>query len=201
MSYIYDNSGWFCRAVEDEGPDAWCHDTCYFKTLLPYFKDWDIFVDPARNNRLAVERGHPALENRDHNYWVVGHAYMFWSPSLITLGQGLRTKIDDIIVPSKSLFSNCIFQGHGSACWHARMLGREDMIDPVGGGVHNDTETFTFVDGHGDFYSTEPVRQWFLSTWTYAYTYPPGVTPSEAKWWTMPSYPDRYPYTLYDPLP
>lgn len=75
------------------------------------------------------------------------------------------------------------------------------FFDRVGGGVHNDRETFVFVDGHGSFHSTEPVIEYFIEANTYAFTYPPGVTPAEAEWWTMSFYPDYYPYIDRQTLP
>ena len=68
------------------------------------------------------------------------------------------------------------------------------------GGVHNDTETFVFMDGHGSFHSTEPIVEFFQATPEYAFTYPPNVLPNEAEWWTMPYYPDAYPWSLYTPV-
>jgi len=59
-----------------------------------------------------------------------------------------------------------------------------------------------FIDGHASFHSTEPVLEALLTTDVFKhYTYPPLVTPSEAEWWTMPFYPDRYPYLTFEQLP
>ena len=125
---------------------------------------------------------------------------MFYDPRLVSWNQGVRTRYDDVIVPSKSLLTKGVKESRGGD-WQPGMYGREDFFDQVGGGVHNDTETFLFVDGHGSFHSSEPIVEWFRVANNYAYTYPPNVTPGEAEWWTMPFYPDRYPYESFEALP
>lgn len=209
-TYLFDNNGWFCRAADATGIDGpkWDHSTYYFRTLFPYFNDWDILIDPARNNdpEEAIRRTNraswPAMDGRPNNYWVVGHSYMFWDPRIVNAWQGLRTKIDDIVVPSKTLLTNCILQGRGGD-WGPWLWGcnkangsSEDIVDE-NGGVHNGTETYVFVDGHGDFYSTKPISEDYPVASTGKLTYPPRVTPSEAEFWTMPYYPDAYPWQVY----
>ena len=103
------------------------------------------------------------------------------------------------------MFSNCILQGRGGdwgpSLWGGAKSngGSEDIVDE-NGGVHNGTKTYMFVDGHGDFYSTEPVYEYFLSAKTGTLTYPPEVPPSEAQFWTMPYYPDAYPWSVYSSI-
>jgi len=69
----------------------------------------------------------------------------------------------------------------------------------------NGTESFLFVDGHGSFYSTKSIEEYLDATSypvvEYAYSYPPNVPPGECEWWTMPSYPDRYPWKWGIALP
>ena len=213
MTYITDNNGWFCRAAESEGPNAWDHSTYYFHTLFPYFNDWSVLIDPGRDNNReeAIRRTNrpdwPAMDGRDNNYQVNGHSYMFWDPRLISWGQGRQTRLDDIVVHSKTIFSNCIMQGRGGdwSAWCGLWGGTkaagfyEDIVD-VGGGVHNGTEQYTFVDGHGDFFSTEPVREFWETTQTGTLTYPPETPPSEALFWSMPYFPDAYPWSVYENL-
>ena len=211
IAYLADNNGWFCRAAESEGPNAWDTDTYYLNTLLPYFNDWNMLIDPGRDNNReeAIRRtgraSFYANEGRDNNYKVNGHSYMFWDPRLISWGQGLRTKLDDIVVPSKTMLNECMLQGRGGdwqpTIWGGTHAGGapEDIVE-VGGGVHSGTETYGFVDGHGGFFSTEPLRLDYLVRKTWAFTYPPNVTPAEAQWWTMPYYPDAYPWELFTNL-
>ena len=57
------------------------------------------------------------------------------------------------------------------------------------------------VGANADFYSTEPIVEYYQAAPTYVFTYPPGVTAGEAEWWTMPYYPEYYPYTHREGLP
>ena len=201
-SYTVDGNGWYPRAFSSitGAPDAWQARTHYVWTLLPYFNDWKLLIDPGRHNDPEDYKNHHWTEGREINYWFIGHPYMFWDPRFVANGQGLRTQMDDIDVPSKMMMNNCVAVHRGGDI-QPGLYGREDLFDAVGGGVHNNIETFVFVDGHGGFFSTEPVAEYFAAVNTYAYTYPPGVHPNVAEWWTMPSYPGRYPYSMYQGLP
>lgn len=214
MSYVYENNGWFPRSGASLGPEAWQSHTHYYFTLEPYFNDFNVLVDPGRENpQTPPENDKPIWEWTSTNFWVIGHSFVFYDQRVVSWGQGSRTRIDDVATPSKSLLSNCVFY------WRARdsqpgLYGRDDMFPAEGyaqgpdgviipttpGGIHNGTEDFAFMDGHAALYSTVPIREWFLATSTYAYTYPPGVPPAEAEWWTMPYYPDAYPWSIYKPI-
>ena len=195
VSYAMDNNAYYPRAMSTEGPTAWDAETHYWFTLLPYYND--VLTDPARNNAPDVSAGsRPSTTN----FWMVGHTCLFYDPRLVSWGQGVATRYDDIIVPSKSLLTNCVEEGRAGD-WQAGLYGREDFFQLTGGGLHNDTESFVFVDGHAGLYSTEPIVEFYQAASTYAYTYPPNVTPDEAEWWTMPFYPGRYPYSMYEALP
>ena len=200
-SYAMDNNAWYPRggATLDSDPERAKPHTHYWSTLLPYYNDFDVLLDPGRDNSVDVNEVWP----KGTNFWVVGHTYLFYDPRLVSWGQGLRTRFEDVIVPSKSLVMNCVYTDRGAdGNWQPGLWGgNEEFFDHVGGGVHNDTETFVFVDGHGSFHSTEPLAEFYLATPEYAYTYPPNVHPNEAEWWTMPYYPDRYPYKEYETLP
>ena len=173
--------------------------THYFWTLQPYYNDRAVLADPGRDNSADHNRG-MWLGQNNVNYWFVGSAYMFYDPVRYAWGQAARTRFDDVVVPTKSLLTNCV--GEPLCCdFQPALFGEPGMFDHVGGGVNNDNETFVFVDGHGSYHSTKPIVEWWLSTTTYALTYPPNVSPSEAQWWTMPFYPDRYPYNAFDALP
>ena len=95
---------------------------------------------------------------RDINYTVIGHSYLFYDPRVISWGQGLRTRLDDVVVPTKSLLLNCVAQGRGGLD-RPGLFGRPDQFYDDGGGVHNGKDTFLFIDGHGGFYSTLPIRE------------------------------------------
>ena len=47
-TYAIDHNSWyprFCSTIPDE-PDAWQAHTHYTQTLLPYFNNWNILIDP-----------------------------------------------------------------------------------------------------------------------------------------------------------
>ena len=206
-SYVIDHNAWYPRyssTIPGE-PDAWKPHTHYSHTLLPYFNDWNVLIDPARNNNrdLARQRfnstGHWALMGRDMNYTFVGHSYLIYDPRVVSWGQGARTRLDDIVIPTKSLLLNCVPQGRGgNDC--PGLFGRPDLFFDDGGGIHNGKDTFLFIDGHAGFYSTLPIREAYLIKATFDFTYPPLVRPAEAEWWTMPYYPDAYPWYIYNAI-
>lgn len=113
----------------------------------------------------------------------------------------MRTRYDDVAMHSKTLLANCAYEqlGGGSA------PGFQRWEHHPNGGIHNGSESFLFIDGHGSFYSTKPIEEYLDTTSSseveYAYMYPPNVTPGEAEWWTMPSFPDRYPWKYGNSLP
>ena len=86
LIYVYESNGAFPRLASTlpGAPAAWTFETCYTFTLFPYFGDWKILVDPARNNdrNVASQRVGYSGDHRgtpgDNNYWVIGHPYMFW---------------------------------------------------------------------------------------------------------------------------
>ena len=207
-SYTLDNNSWFPRVASTlvGEPDAWSAPTHYTSTLLPYFNDWKILIDPARNNsrELALQRfgtrGDWTTMGRDINFMVIGWAYLFYDARPVSVGQGSRTRLDDVGMPAKSLLTYCVPQGEGGGVPPALHGVPAGYIDD-GGGIHNQRETWVFIDGHGGFYSTMPIREDYLITPTFAYTYPPRLTPSEAEWWTMPYYPDAYPWQIDQPIP
>ena len=200
-NYTMDHNGWYPRAMATipGDPLAWKMPSHYWTILLPYYNDVKVLVDPGRDNN--VDHGFYYGENR--NFWFVGFSYLFYDPRMVELGAAVRTRFDDVSVSSKSLLTNCIRET-ASANWSPGIRGDTfdyGTFDYIKGGIHNGRETFIFVDGHGGFDSTEPVIEYFEATNTYAYTYPPDVHPSEAEWWTMPFYPESYPYEIYWGLP
>ena len=217
MSYLYDNNGFFPRAVASlpEDPEAWQPHTHYLFTLEPYFNDWKILADPGRDNpEVPPENDKSLWVWRSINFWVVGHGYAFYDERDLRDGLAAQTQIDDVARPSKSLLVNCVFWwgglGNSNGLWGGdeSFPGavawnlRDNTYEPTTpGGIHNGTENFTFFDGHASLFSTTPIREWWLTTSTHAYTYPPGVTPAEAQWWTVPYYPEFYPYGTHKPLP
>lgn len=199
-TYTVDNNAWYPRAMDTK--ESWGVDTHYWATLQPYYEDDQLLTDPGRVNdadQPNVFLGY----NKNRNYWFVGMTYLFYDPRMVP-GQGVRTRFDDVTVPSLSLLLNCSPET-GAASWRPGLLARtgadDDMFDAIGGGVHNDTENFVFIDGHAGLYSTEPIVENYNEGAPFEFTYPPNVLPSEAEWWTMPFYPESYPYHLYDPLP
>ena len=88
------------------------------------------------------------------------------------------------------MLSNCVAQGPGGDTQPG--LYTEFFSRKINGGIHSGMESFTFADGHGAMYKTEPISSYFRDV--YAYTYPPGRNPGQAQWWTMPYYPNAYPY-------
>ena len=205
LTYTSDSQGQFPRlaATLPGDPDEWAPWTWWIQTLQPYFQNWDVVVDPARDNdrALAVERfgmtGDFATEGRDVNYWAIGHSFMFWDPRGIATGWAVRTVIDDVVVPQRMMLSNCIAQGRGHDVQPSMYV---DFYQPeVDGGIHGGSETFSFVDGHASLYDIEPIRN--LPLGTRVYTYPPRVDPGQAEWWTVPFYPHYYPYQYPDTLP
>ena len=187
LNYVYEHNGGFPRLASTLpwASDAWTIETRWFSTLSSYFGDWDVLVDPARDNE-----GEENPSGREMNYWVIGHAYMFWDERGVASGWAVQTNIDEIPVPAKSMLSNCVYQGWGGQVQPA--LYPDSFLPEVGGGIHNGTESFTFVDGHGAMYETEPISSHFHHS--YAYTYPPRRKPGNAEWWAMPYFPDAYPY-------
>ena len=193
-TYALDHHGWYPRwmASLDEDPEKWRFDTHLWSTLEPYFNDWRILTDPGRDNS---EDNSDYFYGEDRNYWYIGISYLFVDDRLIQWGQGMRTRYDDVIVPAKTLLTYCVVETKSGGA-NAGLSDPPDL-----NGVHNGTETFVFVDGHGGFFSTEPVAEYFAAVNTYAYTYPPGVVPNEAEWWTMPLFPVRTRYRYKDQLP
>ena len=189
-TYAFDSDNWFPRYAPPH----------YWFTLMPYMKTWDIRLDPARvNGYIPSPNDYEGFYNA--NFWMVGHSYLFYDPRIIFADQGSRTKLDDVGVPSKSLLTNCVPYWRGGDNQPGLMGKGGYGFDRQGGGIHNDTESFVFMDGHGGLFSTEPIVEWFASTSTYALTYPPGKTPSEAQWWTMPYYPEAYPWSVFTYIP
>ena len=176
-SYVFDNNSWYPRAISTivGAPDAWAAHTHYTTTLQPYFNDWKILIDPARNNsrELALQRfnttGDSTTSGRDINYVVIGWAYLFYDASTVIRGVGTRTRNDDVGVPAKSLLSYCVPQGQGGGVPPALHGVPAGYIDD-GGGIHNKRETWVFIDGHGGFHSTLPIREDYLVRSTFAYT-------------------------------
>ena len=197
-SYVLENT-WYPRAwssIQGE-PDAWRYDTHYFYTIQPYFNDFKILTDPGRDNS-AVTSNEQWLRIEGANFWAVGWAYLFYDPRMVPpgylQGAGMRSRYDAVVIHSKTLLANCAYEelGGGTAPGFQRWEFHPD------GGIHNGTESFLFIDGHGNFHSTDPIEEYLDATSypavEYAYTYPPEVIPGEAEWWTMPSYPDHYPW-------
>ena len=216
-SYLYDNNGWYPRSVATlpEDPEAWQSHTSYLFTLEPYFNDWKILTDPGRDNPEVPPENDKAIWYwRSLNYRVVGHTYVFYDERDVIRGLGARTRIDDVLRPSKSLLTNCTFWWNGRGAGSG-LYGSEEQypgalaynsrdnvhIPTTPGGIHNGTETFTFMDGHGGLFSTTPIHEYWLATNSETFTYPPNVVPAEAQWWTMPYFPDYYPYFTHMPLP
>ena len=204
-SYAMDNNAWYPRggATLDSDPERAKPHTHYWSTLLPYYNDFDVLLDPGRDNSVDPSQfygeNRALLSRRIGNYWFIGFSYLFYDPRILLQGRALRTRFDDVSVPSKSLLTNCIRETL-SGSWAPGMDA--EAFDYIKGGVHNDTENFVFIDGHARLYSTEPVVEYSEATnGTCAYTYPPNVPPNEAKWWTMPYYPERYPYVVREALP
>ena len=206
-TYAIDHHSWyprFCSTIAGK-PDAWQAPTHYTQTLLPYFNNWNILIDPGRNNNRELARqrfgstGDWGTMGRDINYTVIGHSYLFYDPRVVSWGQGLRTRLDDVVVPTKSLLLNCVPQGRGGGD-SPGLFGRPDQFYNDGGGIHNGKDTFLFIDGHGGFYSTLPIREAYAINPTYHFTYPPMVRPGEAEWWTMPYYPDAYRWYIYNTI-
>ena len=213
-SYVFDNNGWYpryCSTLAD-APDTWQAPTHYSTTLLPYWNDWKILIDLGRNNdrELAKFRfggtGDWATMGRDFNYSVISHSFLFYDPRVVAWGQGSRTRIDDVGIPAKSLLVDCDPQGRISG--GPGLYGKHyaSSASDYGynyddhGGIHNNKETFVFIDGHGGFYSTKPIGENRLVNPTYTFTYPPDVTAGEAEWWTMPYYPDAFEWWIYNPI-
>ena len=62
---------------------------------------------------------------------------MFYDPRLVQWGQGVRTRFEDPIVPSKSLLTNCVPELRAGD-WQPRLWREDDMLtlyDPQGGRV------------------------------------------------------------------
>lgn len=201
-TYAIDNNAWYPRASAtlSDDPEAWQPQTHYWFTLAAYYNDVSVLTDPGRDNSTIVGKEKWPYIDTDRNYWFVGHTYLFYDPRLLSWGQGLRTRFEDPTVPSKSLLANCVNEGRADD-WQPGLFGREDLFPPDNGGPHNGTEDFVFMDGHAGLYSTEPIVEFYQASSTYTYTYPPNVAPAEAEWWTMPYFPDRYPYSAFQGLP
>ena len=201
-NYAFDNNAWFPRVYSSVGPDKWVYTTHYTTTLSPYFVDWKVLIDPSRNNdrELAIKRfgnrGDWVTGGRDINYSVVTIPYLFYDDRVVP-GLGVRTRVEDVVVPAKSQLMDCDPQGRQTEGpgLHGQAYEYDDPED------HHDKSTWLFNDGHSRFYSTDPIRDGWIGNNDYDYTYPPGVTPGEAEWWTMPFYPDRFPYRYREPLP
>ena len=191
-TYVYDNNSWYPRYYRPPH---------YWYILEPYLSDLDVRIDPARKN--------PELPGTDvyppgfwnSNFWMVGHSYLFYDPRVVFAGHGSRTRIDDVGVPSKSLLTNCVYYWRSNDNQPGMMGAGNYGFDQEGGGIHNDTETFAFIDGHTGLFSTAPIVKWFAASGTYAYTYPPGASPAESEWWSMPYYPEAYPWTVGMAIP
>ena len=199
LAYVLESNGNFPRLASTlpSASDAWVAETWWTFTLQPYFSDWSVVTDPARDNnrKLALENfGHSGdhmTRGRDINFWTIGHAYMYWDERGVASGWAVQTNIDDIVVPGKTMMHNCVNQGRGGDTQPG--LYPQFFHPRVSAGIHNGSESFTFVDGHGAFYKTEPIGRYTAGQ--YAYTYPPGVKAGRAQWWTVPYYPDIFPYS------
>ena len=136
-TYVYDNNGWYPRfmATLDNDPDLWKSYTHYWITLEQYFNDWDVLIDPARETVEENQRFPGRARHR--NYTMVGHSYLFYDPRVISWGQGLRTRIDDVSIPSKSQLTKCIYYWRASDDLPG-LYGESDLpnrtVVPVGGG-------------------------------------------------------------------
>ena len=122
-----------------------------------------------------------------------------YDPRVVSWGQGARTRLGDIVVPSKSLLLYCVSQGRGGDKMPG-IFGRPARVFGDGGGIHNGKDTVDFIDEHSRFYSTLPIREGYAINPTCDFTYPPLVRPAEAEWWTMPYYPDAYRCHIYNPI-
>lgn len=197
-SYTFDHNGYYPRSIaSDPGdPEAWQFHTHSWFTLEPYFNDWKILTDPGRDNSHDNSN---YFYGEDRNFWYIGIAYLFYDDRVVSWGQGLHTRFDDVVVPNKTLITNCVPET--SSGQHNHSLWGPYFTDNLNGGVHNGAEDFVFADGHASFHSTKPIVEWWIASSTGNMTYPPNATASEAEWWTMPYYPDYYPYDYLDPLP
>ena len=82
-NYTIDHNAWYPRAMAtiQGDPLAWRMSTHYWTTLLPYYNDVEVLVDPGRDNSVD----HNLLGNRpiqdNRNFWFVGHTYLFYDPT------------------------------------------------------------------------------------------------------------------------
>ena len=189
--YQADSNGWFPRAWSATGSDAWLFETHWLTTLEPYYQNHSVLLDPARANEPWRST---AWNTERLNYWVVGFYYMFYDTRTTDWwGNGMRTRMDDVTMPSKTLTISCIHSpandvGGGGGDAQDGVYG-SDHRDSEGGGIHLNNKTFQFLDGHAGLYSFQPIRDYWFATSQKAFTYPPGVTPGLAEWWTVPYYP------------
>ena len=83
-SYVMDNNAWYPRRNSTRGSDAWQAATHYWFTLLPYYNDFKVLTDPARDNTV-IEGRWPYVE--DANYAFTGHSYLFYDPRVVSWGR------------------------------------------------------------------------------------------------------------------
>ena len=202
-SYQVDSDNWFPQAWDSTPPNAWTLESHWLTTLKPYYQNYNILSDPARGNEPYRTTW---MSDQPINYWVVGMYYMFYDTRTTDWwGNGMRTRMDDVTVPAKTLTISCIHAsaddvGGGGGDAQDGVYG-SDHRDSEGGGIHLGYKTYQFLDGHAGLFSFEPIRNHWLATNLKTYTYPPGVPAGQADWWTVPFYPDHYPYSQGQALP
>ena len=133
---------------------------------------------------------------RSHHYTAIGARFMFEDERLVP--DGHHDNVDNVNIPSKTLWSHCHDQGGG----RAGIFGWQN-------GVHMGAMNYSFLDGHAKTYESGIFNEMWaatggsfpgIPTWSipYAgygqrmYTYPPELngSPAEAQWWVVPWYPD-----------
>ncbi len=186
--------------------------TQFAVTLFPYYQNVDLWLDPSRE--LLSEASNPVSYTLPEamalaDKWVLGHVWG-WANYSTYGGQYMFVdhtrmphkwqRISNIYQPVKTATLYCSYYGPGvfAGTWAQILEGR-----------HNGTENFLFMDGHAGVVDSQPLIDFWQanggatgSHGAYSYTYPPGVNPGQAQWWTVPWYPDLFPYSyLSGPLP
>ena len=166
-------------------------DTYWINNLAPYYnaatevdeKDSE-WHDPARD--VIYLFNNPTA--RSAHYIVMGSQFMFIDSRV----NYHRTSIDDVKVPTKTMWMHCGWTyTYMPGVWAPRLTG-----------AHNGGENFVFIDGHAATFKSQPFWDWHRKSGSWAYTNLPNRHPGRAEWWTVPWYPDLYPYRYSTgPLP
>ncbi len=186
--YVDDWDEYFPYAYISEGPDAWSGSSHYMVRLQNYIGSHEVLSCPSGS--------FPAWYGPYKDSYIVnGHVWLFYDTRMVGWGLGMMTNLAQIAQPAKvALMWDDSWDG--DVRWELLWYPSAPQV----GARHNEGDNIGFADGHAKWYHTSEL-QLVDPAGSTTNIWPPGSTPDTAAFWTVPYYPEHFPYSFMDPLP